>query len=89
MWEKEKLLVASNFSFSHSVFKRLVSQGHQKASLCGNGLIQIQQNDLFHNYAFRFFNSLPNNKFLDRSKFLAFADNNINVTEKVKFVLDG
>ena len=30
--------VTSNFSFSHSVFKRLVSQGHQKVSLCGNGL---------------------------------------------------
>ena len=37
-WEKEKLLVMSNFSFSHSVFKRLVSKGHQKVSLCGNGL---------------------------------------------------
>ena len=34
----EKLLVTSNFSFSHNVFKRLVSQGRQKASLCGNGL---------------------------------------------------
>ena len=38
-WQKvEKLLVTSNFSFSHSVFKRPVSQGHQKVSLCGNGL---------------------------------------------------
>ena len=37
LWEKEKLLVTSNFSFSHSVFKRPVSQGHQKVSLCGNG----------------------------------------------------
>ena len=37
-WEKKKLLVTSNFSFSHSVFKRLVSQGRQKVSLCGNGL---------------------------------------------------
>ena len=36
--KKEKLLVASNFSFPHSVFKRLVSQGRQKVSLCGNGL---------------------------------------------------
>ena len=26
LWEKEKLLVMSNFSFSHSVFKRLVLQ---------------------------------------------------------------
>ena len=28
----------SNCSFSHSVIKRLVSQGPQKVSLCGNGL---------------------------------------------------
>ena len=28
----------SNFSFSHSVVERLVSQGHQKVSLCGNRL---------------------------------------------------
>ena len=38
LWVKEKLLVMSNFSFSHSVFKGLVSQGRQKVSLCGNGL---------------------------------------------------
>ena len=38
LWEKEKLLVTSNFSFAHSVFKRLVSQGRQKVSLFGNGL---------------------------------------------------
>ena len=38
LWEKEKLLVTSNFSFSRSVFKRLVSQERQKVSLCGNGL---------------------------------------------------
>ena len=31
--------MTSYFSFSHSVFKRLVSQGRQKKSLCGNGLI--------------------------------------------------
>ena len=38
VWEKEKVLVTSYFSFSHSFFKRLVSQGRQKVSLCGNGL---------------------------------------------------
>ena len=32
----------SNFFFSHSVFKRLVSQGHQKVSLCGNGFPKQQ-----------------------------------------------
>ena len=36
--KKENLLVTSNFSFSHSVFKGFVSQGRQKVSLCGNGL---------------------------------------------------
>ena len=36
--EKEKLLIMSNFSFSHSVFNRLASQGRQKVSLCGNGI---------------------------------------------------
>ena len=38
MWDKEKILVTSNSSFSHCVFKRLVSQGRQKVLLCGNGL---------------------------------------------------
>ena len=32
-WEKEKLLITGNFSFSNSVFKRLVSQWRQKVSL--------------------------------------------------------
>ena len=33
LWEKEKLLVTSNFSFSHSVFKRLVLQARKKQRL--------------------------------------------------------
>ena len=36
--KKEKLLITSNFSFSHSVFKRIVSKGRQKVSLFGKGL---------------------------------------------------
>ena len=32
------------------------------------------------------FKSLPNDKFLDWSKFKAFVDDNINVTEKLKLV---
>ena len=39
MWEKEKLLVTSNFSFSHSVFKRLVLQTRKNQGLFGKGLI--------------------------------------------------
>ena len=38
---KKKLLVTSNFSISHSVFKGLVSQERQKVSLCGNGLRKL------------------------------------------------
>ena len=37
--EKEKLLVMSNFSFSHTVFKRLVLQTHENQGLLGKGLI--------------------------------------------------
>ena len=36
--EKEKLLVTSNFSFSHSVFKRLVLQTRKNQGLFGKGL---------------------------------------------------
>ena len=32
-----------NFSFSHSVFKSLVSQGRQKVSMCGKGLTLIKR----------------------------------------------
>ena len=35
---KGEIACRSNLSFSHNVFKRLLSQTHQKASLCGNRL---------------------------------------------------
>ena len=38
--KKEKLLVTSNFSFSHSVFKRLVLQTCKNQGLFGKGLIE-------------------------------------------------
>ena len=37
--EKEKLLVSSNFSFSHSVFQRFVLQTLRNQGLFGKGLI--------------------------------------------------
>ena len=37
-WEKEKLLVTSNFSFSHGAFHSYISLVRQNAALCGNGL---------------------------------------------------
>ena len=36
----------------------------------------------------KIFNSLPNNKILQGSKLKAFAEDKINVTEKLKFVSD-
>ena len=39
LWEKEKLLVTSNFSFSHGVFKRLVLQTCKNQGLFGKRLI--------------------------------------------------
>ena len=38
-WEKEKLLITSNFSFSHSVFKRLVLQTLKNKGLFEKGLL--------------------------------------------------
>ena len=40
MWVKEKLLVTSNFFFSHDVFKRLVLQTCKNKGLFGKGLHQ-------------------------------------------------
>ena len=50
LWEKEKLLVTSNFSFSHSVFKRLVLQTRRNQGLFGNGLNQdtVEGISIFH-----------------------------------------
>ena len=38
MWEKEKMLVVSNFSFFHSVFKILILQACKTQGLFGKGL---------------------------------------------------
>ena len=38
LWEKEKLLVTSNFSFYRSVFKRRVLQTLKNQGLFGKGL---------------------------------------------------
>ena len=37
----EKLLVLSNFSFCHNVFKSCLQQRRQKASVCGKGLTKL------------------------------------------------
>ena len=38
LWKKEKLLVTSNFCFSHGVFKRLVLLTRKNQGLFGKGL---------------------------------------------------
>ena len=38
-WEWEKLLVTSNFTFPHNVFKRLVMQTRKNQGLLGKGLM--------------------------------------------------
>ena len=38
VWDKEKLLITSNFPLSHSVFKSLVLQTRKKQGLFGKGL---------------------------------------------------
>ena len=45
---KEKLLVSSNFSFSHDVFHSYISLMHQNAALYGNGLKKLFQNIRAH-----------------------------------------
>ena len=41
LWEKEKLLVTSNFSFFYSVFKRLGLQTCKNKGLFGKGLTTV------------------------------------------------
>ena len=43
---KGEIACTSNFSFSHNVFRRLLSQTRQKVSLCGNRLTKYQILDL-------------------------------------------
>ena len=40
---KGEIACTSNFSFSHNIFKRLLSQPLQNVSLCGNGLTRAEQ----------------------------------------------
>ena len=48
--EKEKFLVTSNFSFSHSVFKRIVLQTRKNQGLFGKGLIFIHKTPVVVNH---------------------------------------
>ena len=52
LWEKEKLLITSNFSFSHGVFKRLVLQTRKNQGLFGKGLRYPNPEDRILNRVF-------------------------------------
>ena len=75
MWKKEKLLVTSNFSVSHSVFKRLVTQTRKNQGLFGKGLKYGDYYDLTHSQLF------PKRQILDSSKLKEFADDNFKFDE--------
>ena len=74
MWEKKKLLVTSNFFFSHIVFKRLVLQTRKNQGLFGKGLLEIE--NLPDNMLLTLY-SLPNDNILYLSKWRALADNKL------------
>ena len=72
----EQLLITSNFSFSHSVFKRLTSQGRQKVSLCGNGLIWWSPIFCCREGGNHTIVPFPKQQILDSSKLKEFTDDN-------------
>ena len=65
--EKEKLLVTSNFSFSHNVFKSRLLLMRQNEYLWSKRL-RVNQSTLLENISM--FYLLPQHKFLDRSHWL-------------------
>ena len=73
LWEKQELLVTSNFPFSHSVFKRLVSLGRQKVSMCGNGLSEMKRS---YGLDMKVFDLVVK----------AFAEKHKNLAQKFKFI---
>ena len=46
--EKEKLLVTSDFSFSYSVFERLILQTRKNQDLFGKGLKELFRSPYFY-----------------------------------------
>ena len=44
LWDKEKLLIMSNFSFCHCVFERRVLQTRKNQGLFGKGLTEKRDN---------------------------------------------
>ena len=66
LWEKEKLLLTSNFSFSHSVFKGTLPQTRKNQGLFGKGLNGGEQltayNMFLNNFRSDYLNGEPQRK---------------------------
>ena len=90
LWEKEKLLVSSNFSFSHSGFYPF---GELSAIFITFEIVicKLLEFGRVYNLSFRkglrnwSFNSLPNDKILDWFKLKAFADDKFESKIKICF----
>ena len=86
LWEKEKLLVTSNFSFSHNVFKSCLLLMRQNEYLWSKGLNTLS---LYQSTKFRFFqigNFLADDKLHDCGLTFyqtTFADDKINVAKMI------
>ena len=81
MREKEKLPVTSNFSFSHSVFKRLFLQTCKNQGLFGKGLRQKRVIELRVLVELVIVLTLSQRLILDASKLKGFADDNFKFDE--------
>ena len=53
LWEKEKLLVTSNFSFSHSVFKSVLLQSRKNQGLFGKALTTLEKGGFWKHFGKR------------------------------------
>ena len=81
------MVVMSNFSFSHNVFKNCLLLMCQNEYLWSKGLTHF--NIYFVNsWYLLFFNPIPNDKILNQSKLKAFADSKMNLTKKLKFAFE-
>ena len=80
----EKLLVTSNFSFSHSVFYpfRELPDIFNKYEIVVCKLIQLRRVENFSFEKGLTLNSLPNDLILDGSKLKAFTNDKINMKKK-------
>ena len=86
LWEKEKFLRKSNFTFSHSVLYPLVELYsifvifiHFNLKLLSANSFSLEDSQIFH---------LGNEIILELSKLKAFKANNLKVYQKLKFFLE-